>query len=130
MYRLHDGPRFEYREQENQRVQASPTLTDKFPALKALTLELGYFNSAGTSKNSQIKFMPNLDIGKSVIRIDCPNHGCIRGDFDLTDEVAKAVAAHRPSVTGELCCQGWQSKTTIDTVPCHNILRYTLSLTY
>jgi hypothetical protein len=29
-----------------------------------------------------------------------------------------------------MCCQGWQSKTTIDTVPCHNILRYTLSLGY
>jgi hypothetical protein len=130
MYKLHEGPRFEYREQESQRVKDSPTLANKYPHLKALILDLGYFNPAGVTKNSQIKFMPNLGTAKSVLRIDCPNNGCIRGDFDLTDPLAKAVAEHRTTVKAEMCCQGWQSKTTIDTVPCHNILRYTLSLQY
>jgi hypothetical protein len=130
MYRQHEGPRFEYREHESQRVKDSPTLTEKFPQLKALIVDLGHFSSAGVTKNSQIKFTPNLQNGKSVVRIDCPNHGCIRGDFDLTEPLADAVAGHRATVTGEMCCQGWQSKTTIDTVPCHNILRYKLSLTY
>ena len=111
-------------------MQESLTLAEKFPALKALTIDLGYFNALGTSKNSQIRFTPNLDTGKSVVRIDCPNRGCIRGDFDLTDELASAIATQQPSVAGEICCRGWQSKTTIDTVPCHNILRYTLNLTY
>ena len=130
MYRLHEGPRFEYREQESQRVKESPTLADKFPQLKALIVDLGYYNSTGTSKNSQIKFTPNLQNSKSVVRIDCPNNGCIRGDFDLTEPLAEAVAQHRKTITAEVCCQGWQSKTTIDTVRCHNILRYTLSLKY
>jgi len=48
--------------------------------------------------------------------VDCPNAGCIRGDFDLSDQLAKAVKEHRTTVTAEMCCQGWQSKTTIDTV--------------
>ncbi len=130
MYKLHEGPRFEYREQESQRVKAAPTLASRFPQLKALILDLGYYNPEGVTKNSQIKFTPNLQNGKSVVRIDCPNNGCIRGDFDLTASLAKAVSEHRASVTGEMCCQGWQSKTTIDTVPCHNILRYTLRLEY
>ena len=130
MYRPHEGPRFEYREQESQRVKDSPTLSDKFPNLKSLALELGYYNSQGISKNSQIKFTPNLQNAKSVLRVDCPNNGCIRGDFDLTEELVNAVTQHRVAVTGEMCCQGWQSKTTIDTVPCHNILRYTLNLEY
>jgi hypothetical protein len=130
MYRLHDGPRFDYREQEGQRVKDSPTLAKQFPELKGLTVDLGYFNPAGVTKNSQIKFMPNLENAKSVLRIDCPNNGCIRGDFDLTEALAKAVAERRTRVSAEMCCQGWQSKTTIDTVPCHNILRYTISLTY
>ena len=130
MYRPHDGPRFEYRVQESQRVKDSPTLSDKFPHLKSLTLDLGYYNPGGTSMNSQIKFTPNLKNARSVLRIDCPNNGCIRGDFDLTRELAKAVAERRATVTGEMSCEGWQSKTTIDTVPCHNILRYKLSLEY
>ncbi len=130
MYRLREGPRFEYREQEKHRVEDSPSLTDKFPHLKSLTLDLGYYDSAGVTKNSQIKYVPNLDNAKSVFRIDCPNNGCIGGDFDLTEELAKAVGEHRTTVTAEKCCQGWQSKTTIDTIHCHNILRYKLSLAY
>lgn len=130
MYKLQEGPRFEYREQESQRVKDSPTLATKFPQLKALIVDLGYFNSAGTSKNSQIKFLPNLDNAKSVFRIDCPNGGCIGGDFDLTKPLADAVAQQRTTVTAEMSCEGWQNKTTIDTVRCHNILRYTLRLEY
>lgn len=130
MYKLHEGPRFEYREQESQRVKDSPTLADKFPQLKALSVDLGYYNSQGTSKNSQIKFLPNLTNAKSVFRINCPNNGCIGGDFDLSEPLAEAIAHHRTTVAGELCCQGWQNKTTIDTLHCHNILRYTLRLEY
>jgi len=130
MYRQTAGPRFEYREQENQRVKESPTLSDRFRQLKSLAVDLNFFNSEGVTKNAQIKYVPNLANARSVFRIDCPNKGCIRGDFDLTEEIASAVAEHRTRVTGELSCQGWQSKTTIDTVHCHNILRYTLSLVY
>jgi hypothetical protein len=130
MYRLHEGPRFEYREQEKQRSQSSPTIADKFPELKSLVVDLGYFNSAGTSRYSQIKFEPNIANARSVFRIDCPNNGCICGDFDLTKALAQAVAEHRTTVTAEMCCQGWQNKTTIDSVRCNNILRYTLHLEY
>ena len=130
MFRLHAGPRFEYREQEEQRVKASPTLAESFRQLKLLIVDLGYYNADGLTKNSQIKYTPNLDHARSVFRIDCPNQGCVGGDFDLTEPLAAAVAAHRTAVSGEMCCQGWQSKTTIDTVHCHNILRYKLSLAY
>jgi hypothetical protein len=130
MYRLRAGPRFEYREQENQRVQDSPSLSNQFPQLKSLTVDLSYFDSKGVTKNSQIKYVPNLERAKSVFRIDCPNNGCIGGDFDLTEPLAKAVTEHRTTVTAELCCQGWLSKATIDTVHCHNLLKYKLSLAY
>jgi len=130
MYRQREGPRFDYREQESQRVQQAPSLSEKFPKLKSLAVDLGHYNSKGVAKNSQIRFMPNLDTAKAVFRIDCPNNGCICGDFDLTKELAKAVAEHRTAVSAEKVCQGWQSKTTIDTVHCHNMLRYTLNLTY
>jgi len=130
MYRPKNGPRYEYREQETQRVNAAPCLADKFPELKSLAVNLGHFNPAGVARNSQIKFTPNLDTAKAVFRVDCPNQGCIGGDFDLTKSLATAIAKHHTTVKAELCCQGWLSKTTIDSVHCHNILRYTLNLTY
>lgn len=130
LHPVREGPRFEYREQERQRAKDSPSLSDRFPQLKSLAVDMGFYNSAGVTKNTQIKYLPNLDKARSVFRVDCPNNGCIGGDFDLTEELAKAVAEHRTAVTAEMSCQGWQSKTTIDTVHCHNILRYTLSLAY
>jgi hypothetical protein len=130
MYKPREGPRFEYREQEKQRVMDAPTMADKFPQLKALTLNLAYFNPAGLSKNAQVKFMPNLANARAVFRLDCPNNGCIGGDFDLTDALAEAIAHHRTTVSAEACCEGWQSKTTIDKVRCGNILRYTMKLDY
>lgn len=130
MYRLKEGPRFEYREQEQKRVNDSPTLADKFPQLKSLTVDLGYYGSDGVGRNSQIKFMPNLETARAVFRFDCPNDGCIGGDFDLSKELAEAVAHRRTHATGEISCQGWQSKTTINSVRCHNVLRYTLKLSY
>lgn len=130
MYRQRLGARSEYREQEGQRVKDSLSLADRFRQLKSLTVELNYLDAEGLTRNSQIKYSVNLANAKSVFRFSCPNHECIRGDFDLTTQLASAVAAKRTTVTGEMLCEGWRSKTTIDTVHCHNILRYTLTLAY
>jgi len=130
MYRQRIGLRAEYRDQEGERVKASPSLAQRFQKLKSLIVKIGYYNSKGVSQNSQLKYMVNLDNAKSVFRFKCPNDECIRGDFDLTKELASAVAKGRTVVTGELSCQGWQNKAMIDTVHCHNILRYELKLAY
>ena len=130
MHRHKIGPRAEYRDQEGERVRASPSLADKFQKLKSLVVRLGYYDSDGVYQNRSLTYVVNLDGAKSVFRFTCPNEQCIRGDFDLTKELASAVAKRRTKVTGEVACQGWQDKTTIDSVHCHNILRYELKLAY
>jgi hypothetical protein len=72
----------------------------------------------------------NLAHAKSLFRFSCPNGECVGGDFDLSVALANAVAGRQESAEGELVCQGWRSRTTIDTLPCHNILRYKLSIGY
>jgi hypothetical protein len=124
------GARAEYRQEEGQRIRNSASLADKFQQLKSLTVDLTYYDPEGVTKCSEIKYTVNLNNAKSVFRFDCQNGECIRGDFDLSAELTKAVDAHHVIATGEMCCQGWRSKATIDTVPCHNILRYKLSLGY
>ncbi len=130
MYRQRIGLRAEYRDQEGERVKASPSLADKFQKLKSLTVNVGYYSPKGVAQNGQLKYSVNLENAKSVFRFRCPNDECIRGDFDLTKELATAVAQKRTTVSGELSCQGWQNKTTVDTVHCHNVLRYELKLAY
>jgi hypothetical protein len=130
MHHQKTGARAIYRQQEGQRIQESITLADKFKKLKSLKVTLAFFGPEGLSKSSEIKYAVNLSNAKSVFRFNCQNNECIRGDFDLSEELAKAVAAKRKLITGEMCCQGWRDKTSIDTLPCHNILRYKLNLTF
>ena len=130
MYRQRTGARFEHREQESQRVKDSPSLADRFRKLKSLTVDLSFYDPEGVSKTSHVKYTVNITNAKSVFRFNCPNTECIRGDFDLTDQLANAVAKRKTMVTGEMICQGWRSKTTVNSVRCANILRYKLTLGY
>jgi hypothetical protein len=124
------SPRAEYRQQENQRVNDSATLAEKFRDLKSLTVDLAHFAPETLAKTSEIKYTVNLAHAKAVFRFNCTNDECVGGDFDLSAALADAVAAHRTTASGEVICQGWRSKTSIDRTPCNNMLRYRLSLAY
>lgn len=124
------SPRNEYLLEENARVEASPSLAQQFPDLKSLTVDLGYYDSEGRLRSSQIKYAVNLTHAKSVFRVGCQNPECVRGDFDLTNALAEAVNAGSTSVSSELRCHGWRSRTTIHSVECGKILRYKITLGY
>ena len=108
----------------------SATLAEKFKELKSLTVDLACFSPGGVGKSGEMKYTVNLSHAKSVFRFDCPNTECVQGDFDLSDELAHAIASRQEIAAGEVECQGWMSKTTIDRIHCHHILRYTLNLGY
>src|ERR1043165_5324403 len=118
MYQQRIGARAEYLQEERERIKVSPTLAEKFQDLKSLSLVLNYFGPGGISRHSEIKYTVNLGFAKSVFCFDCPSGQCIGGMFDLSTELARAVADHREAVNGELLCQGWQSQTTIDQICC------------
>jgi hypothetical protein len=120
----------EYQEQESQRVEDSATLAATFRNLKALIVDLAYFSRGSFTRNSEIKYTVNLANAKSRFRFSCPNDQCVGGDFDLSAELAQAVAARQTTLTGELICHGWRSQTAIGEVHCHQILRYKLSAEY
>jgi hypothetical protein len=124
------GARAEYRLQEGLRVKDSASLAQKFQKLKSLKVQFTYHNTDGAAQSGEVKYDVNIANAKSVFRLNCPNAECVRGDFDLTEELADAVAAKQKKVSGELICKGWRSRTTIDTVRCENVLRYKLMLGY
>ncbi len=127
---LKTSPRIEYLKQESLRVESSPMLVKKYPAVKSMTVDLGYHDLERPARNGQIKYTVNLDNARAVFRIGCQNPECVRGDFDLTEVVAEAVRGRRTSVSNELSCRGWRSESAIDSVPCGRILRYKLTLGY
>ena len=122
--------RAEHRVEHSQRMTAAPPLADEFPHLRSLTMELGQYDGEGVTRMSQMKQSLNLKHTSSIVRIHCGNMDCVRGDFDLTGDIADAVASRRLSATGELRCQGWRNEAVIDRIRCGRILRYKLTLEY
>ena len=124
------GPRAEYLQQQHQRVKDSASLQERYRELKSLTVEMAYFDEGFTVRRGEMKYTVNLAHAKSLFRFSCPNDECVCGDFDLSSELANAIAARQETASGELICQGWRSRTTIDNVLCRNVLRYKLSIGY
>jgi len=122
--------RQQHRQQENLRINASPSMAKRFQKLKSLTVQLQHFDAGRMRKTSEIKYNVNLENAKSIFAVTCGNSQCVRGDFDLTEQLASAVEAKLEGTAGESCCQGWRSKTTIDSLRCLDVLRFKLNMTY
>jgi hypothetical protein len=130
MHQQRLGARAEHRQRQRQRVKDSLSLADRFARLKSLTVELSFYDPDGLARSSQLKYKVNLINAKSVFRFNCPNNECVRGDFDLTENLVEAVASRQKVVTGEIACRGWRSKEMINSVRCANLLRYKFTLGY
>ena len=122
--------RGKYLLEERERIKLAASLADTFPELKSLSGLLYYFAPLGRTPQREVKCTFHLAYAKALLRFACPNNECVAGNFDLSATLARAVAERRRTVDGELRCQGWQSKTTIDRVRCDHILRYKLVLEF
>ncbi len=131
MHSRKTSPRAEHRLSQFARVNASASLAEKFPRLKSLTVDLDYFDPSGVTRNGGVKFKANIANAQSVVCFNCPNGECAGGDYDLSDELARAISARRKLVTGEMRCRGVRlNREKKQHTPCRNLLRYTLRLAY
>jgi hypothetical protein len=104
--------RQEYRLKQREQIEGSLLMAEKFPRLRGLKVTLEYYNAAGTTKNGEMAFRLNLEHARSALWLACPGGECTGGDFDLSQALAKAVAARRKVATGELRCQGTRKRGT------------------
>ena len=125
------NPRAEYRLRRTEKINNSPTLSEKFPALKTLRVTLDYFDSTGTTRSGGMKYKLTLAHSKSLFYFDCVHSNCAGGDYNLTEQLAAAIAAKRKVVEGEARCPGTRhNKERKEDIPCRSILRYKLLLGY
>jgi hypothetical protein len=122
--------RHEYQLKQREQIDGSLSMAKKFPGLKSLKVTLEYYDASGVTKNGELKCKMNVEFAKSALWFSCPGVECMRGDFDLSDALAKAVGDRRKIATGELRCQGTRKRGDRERVPCHTLLRYTLVLNY
>jgi hypothetical protein len=124
------NPRQEYQLQQREQIEGSLSMAKKFPILKSLKVTLEYYDALGLTKNGELKCKMNVEHAKSALWFACPGVECMRGDFDLSEALAKAVAERRKVATGELRCQGIRKRGDRERVPCQTLLRYRLNLNY
>jgi len=125
------SPRAEYRLRRNEHVNNSPTVEQKFPALKKLSMRLDYFDDSGIARTGGINYTLNVAHAKSTLSFNCVHSDCVGGDFDLTQELSQAVCDSQKSISGEMRCQGIRhNMNQKDSNPCQGILRYKLTLGY
>jgi hypothetical protein len=126
-----NNPRAEYRLLQAERINASSSLAEKFPGLKSLTVCLEYFDATGLTRNGVVKYKANIEKAKAVFYFNCPNAECAGGDYDLTEQLSRAISTRQKLVAGEARCQGVRhNKLRKERVPCQNLLRYELRLGY
>jgi hypothetical protein len=124
------SPRQEYRLKQRERIDASPMIAKKFPRLSGVRLTLEFFDSAGNTKQGEIKCKLNVEHARSALWFGCPGVECTCGDFDLTEALTKAVAGRLKVAEGELRCEGTRKHGGKDPVVCGTVLRYKLKLNY
>jgi hypothetical protein len=124
------NPRQEYRLKQREQIEASPLMTKEFPQLKTLKVMLEYFDAAGRTKNGEMKCKFNVTHARAALWFACPGVECLGGDFDLSEVLARAVAARKQLVTGQLVCAGTRKRGDRERVPCQTLLRYTFHLKY
>jgi hypothetical protein len=122
--------RREYRRGESERAENSISLALRYPNLKALRVDLLYFQRQSVSWGHGLRYRANLDMAKSVLRFNCPSVLCKGGDFDLSSELRKAIVERRAVVTGEVRCQGSRDQETGETIRCESVLHYKMSLVF
>jgi hypothetical protein len=124
------NPQTEYRERQARRAERSAGLATAYPELRSLTADLIYFHGEIFSGGHGFKYRVNLKNARTIFRFNCPSALCVRGDFDLSKELADAAARHETKVTGHMRCPGWRHKANGEIIRCECILHYKLSLAY
>jgi hypothetical protein len=124
------NPKAAHRQAQRDRVDGSALLAAKYPQLKSLSVKLEFMQREGNTKPTGMKYSMNLEHAKSVLLFACPSPECTGGDFDLTANLAAAIAARHRELKGEVSCLGTHKKPLGGLAPCRSVLHYTLSVGY
>ena len=111
-----------------ERVEKSASLAVTYPRLKALKMDLLYFDRECGSKGQGIVYRANLETAKSILHFNCPSSLCQGGGFDLSKVLQSAVTGLRKSIDGVRHCQGSRDEETGKATPCKSVLHFKMAV--
>jgi hypothetical protein len=120
--------RKEDRQRTSERVDKSASLAIRYPRLKALKMNLLYFDRGIASWRHGILYRANLETAKSMLHFHCPSSLCKGGGFDLSKDLSSAVAGTKKSIVGARHCQGHRDEETGKTTLCKSVLHFKMTV--
>jgi hypothetical protein len=133
-YSIRFIPKFRLRKEARQRAfeqgEKSPSIAVAYPRLKALTVNLVYYSREIVSWGHGVIYRANLETTKPTLHFHCPSSLCSGGGFDLSQDLATAVAGHRKSIVRAVKCLGLCELENGKTTPCQSKLHFKMILTY
>ena len=118
------------RQKTFERAEKSANLATAYPRLKALTVDLLYFDREIVSWGHGLRYRANLETAKSVLLFACPSPLCHRGGFDLSKELSAAVLERRKTTDGEVHCPGSRDHDSGKTIRCESVLHFKMTATF
>ena len=133
-YNARPIPKSELRKEDRQRaferVEKSASLAITYPQLKALQVDLLYFDRQIVSWGHGLRYRANMETAKSLLHFNCPSSLCTGGGFDLSKDLSSAVAEHQKTVEGKVPCRGLRDQEAGKTAPCESSLHFKMNLTF
>jgi hypothetical protein len=133
-YRVRAVPKSELRKEARQRtsdrVEKSTSLAIQYPRLKALKMNLLYFDREIVSWGHGLVYRANLETAKSMLHFNCPSSLCDGGGFDLSKDLSTAVAGREKIIIGVVPCRGSREQETGKMTPCKSVLHFKMKLSF
>ena len=101
-----------------------------YPRLKALKVDLLYFDREIVSWGHGLRYRANMETAKSMLHFNCPSSLCKGGGFNLTKDLSSAVAGRLKTVEGKVHCRGSRDQETGKITSCESVLHFKMSLTF
>ena len=101
---------------------AVPTLSERFPTLRSLVVDLEFFDSSGVNRLACMQYKPNLKFAS-------PFFSFSRIQLDFGDQLQNAILASQKIIAGEIAVNPIPNLSRADEVRrASGFLRFTLSL--
>jgi hypothetical protein len=113
-----------------ERIEKSASLATAYPRLKALKVDLLYFDREIVSWGHGLRYRANLATAKSVLHFDCPSPLCKNGGFDLSKDLSSAIAERQKSSEGSVPCRGIRDQVTGKSAACETVLHFKMNLAF
>jgi hypothetical protein len=113
-----------------ERVEKSASLATTYPCLKALKVDLLYFDREIVSWGHGLRYRANLETAKSMLHFDCPSPLCKNGGFDLSKDLSSAIAERQKSAEGTVRCLGFRDQETGKPSACETVLHFKMNLAF